>query len=126
MDTLNDVVLTTRIRFARNIKGYRFPYNMIDKQKKEVLNYIKDRVKDKYNVLELNNIDGLIKIGYILIYILFFLIDDLAIFIIAMLTLKISGVTTKYSKFAHLVGGIIMIIIGLLLIFKPEWIMLNF
>ena len=77
-------------------------------------------------ILELNNIDGLMKIGYILIYILFFLVDDLAIFIIAMLTLKISGVTTKYSKFAHLVGGIIMIIIGLLLIFKPEWIMLNF
>lgn len=77
-------------------------------------------------ILELNNIDGLIKIGYILIYILFFLIDDLAIFIIAMLTLKISGVTTKYSKIAHLVGGIIMIVIGLLLIFKPEWIMLNF
>ena len=63
---------------------------------------------------------------YVLIYVLFFLIDDLAIFIIAMLTLKISGVTTKYSKIAHLVGGIIMIIIGLLLIFKPEWIMLNF
>ena len=61
MDTLNDVVLTTRIRFARNIKGYRFPYNMIDKQKKEVLNYIKDRVKDKYNVLELNNIDEVTK-----------------------------------------------------------------
>ena len=77
-------------------------------------------------ILELNNIDGLMKIGYILIYILFFLIDDLAIFIIAMLTLKISGVTTKYSKIAHLVGGIIMIVIGLLLIFKPEWIMLNF
>lgn len=77
-------------------------------------------------ILELNNIDGLMKIGYILIYILFFLIDDLAIFIIAMLTLKISGITTKYSKIAHLVGGIIMIIIGLLLIFKPEWIMLNF
>ena len=77
-------------------------------------------------ILELNNIDGLMKIGYILINILFFLIDDLAIFIIAMLTLKISGVTTKYSKIAHLVGGIIMIVIGLLLIFKPEWIMLNF
>jgi len=61
MDTLNDVVLTTRIRFARNIKGYRFPYNMIDKQKKEVLNYIKDRVKDKYSVLELNNIDEVTK-----------------------------------------------------------------
>lgn len=61
MDTLNDVVLTTRIRFARNIKGYRFPYNMIDKQKKEVLDYISERIKDKYNLLELNNMDEVTK-----------------------------------------------------------------
>lgn len=77
-------------------------------------------------ILELNNITGLMKIAYILLYILFFLIDDLVIFTVAMLTLKISGITTKYNKLAHLIGGIIMIIIGLLLIFKPEWIMLNF
>lgn len=61
MDTLNDVVLTTRIRLARNIKGYRFPNNMTGKHKKEVLNYIKERVKDKYNLLELNNIDDITK-----------------------------------------------------------------
>lgn len=61
MENLNDVVLTTRIRFARNIKGHRFPNNMIDKQKKEVLNYIKDRVKDKYSILELNNMDEVTK-----------------------------------------------------------------
>ena len=61
MDTLNDVVLTTRIRFARNIKGRRFPNNMIDKQRKEVLDYISNGVKDKYNVLELNNMDEVTK-----------------------------------------------------------------
>jgi putative Mn2+ efflux pump MntP len=43
-----------------------------------------------------------------------------------MKTLEVSGVTTKYNKYSHLFGGILMIIIGLLLIFKPQWIMFNF
>ena len=63
---------------------------------------------------------------YILIYIFFFLIDDIIIFVIAMVTLKITGISNKYSKYSHLIGGIIMLLIGLLLIFKPGWIMLNF
>lgn len=78
------------------------------------------------SILDLNNIGLASKIIYILLYVLFYLLDDLIIFVVAMLTLKISGVTTKYNKLSHLVGGIIMILIGLLLIFKPEWIMFNF
>lgn len=62
---------------------------------------------------------------YILIYILFFLIDDLVVFFIAMITLHITGITTKYSKYSHLIGGVIMVIIGILLIFKPEILMLG-
>ena len=60
---------------------------------------------------------------YILLYIFFFMIDDLFIFIIAMLTLRITGISTKYSRISHLVGGILMVLIGLLLILKPEWLM---
>lgn len=78
------------------------------------------------SLLELNKVSSFMKIVYLLIYILFFLIDDLVIFIVAMKTLEVSGVTTKYNKYSHLVGGILMIIIGLLLIFKPQWIMFNF
>lgn len=78
------------------------------------------------SMLELNGISGLGSVLYILLYIIFFLIDDIVIFVIAMTTLKISGITTKYNRLSHLIGGIIMVIIGLLLIFKPEWIMLNF
>ena len=58
--------------------------------------------------------------GYIILYIVIFMIDDLIVFIIAMKTLEITGLTTKYSKFTKIVGGIIMLIIGVLLIFKPE------
>ena len=32
----------------------------------------------------------------------------------------------QYNKIVNLIGGILMIIMGILLIFKPEWIMLNF
>ena len=60
---------------------------------------------------------------YILFYIFIFMLDDLLIFFIAMTTLRLTGLTTKYSRWSHLIGGILMLIIGLLLIFKPEWLM---
>lgn len=62
----------------------------------------------------------------IFLYILFFLLDDIIVFAIAMKTLEVTGISTKYSKYSHLIGGIIMTLIGLLLIFKPAWIMFNF
>lgn len=61
--------------------------------------------------------------GYILLYIFFFMIDDMIIFAIAMFTLKATGLSTKYGKISSLVGGIIMIIIGLILVLKPELLM---
>lgn len=77
-------------------------------------------------ILSLNNILGFQKIIYLLVYIIFYLLDDLIIFLIAVFTLKTKGISTKYNKIVNLVGGILMIIMGILLIFKPEWIMLNF
>lgn len=61
MEDYNDVVLTTRIRLARNVKGYKFPYNMIDKERKALLNEVKDKLKDKCTILELDNIDDVTK-----------------------------------------------------------------
>lgn len=60
---------------------------------------------------------------YLLLYIFIFILDDLLIFISAMLTLKITGLQTKYSRLSHLVGGIIMLIVGILLLVKPELLM---
>jgi len=57
---------------------------------------------------------------YILLYILFFLIDDLIVFTIAMVTLRLTGVTNRYQKWSHLVGGAIMVAIGFLLVFFPN------
>lgn len=60
---------------------------------------------------------------YLLLYIFIFMLDDLFIFFTAMITLRLTGIQSKYSRISHLVGGILMLIIGFLLIFKPEWLL---
>lgn len=77
-------------------------------------------------VLSLNNLSTTEYILYMLLYIIFFLIDDIIIFVIAMKTLEIKAISNKYTKYSHLIGGIIMLILGVLLILKPEWLMFNF
>ena len=77
-------------------------------------------------LLALNNTSGFMRFIYTFVYIFFFLVDDLVVFFIAMFTMKVTGISTKYNKFSHLLGGIIMLLIGLLLIFKPEWLMFHF
>lgn len=77
-------------------------------------------------ILAMNNLSGLEYWIYILIYIFFFMLDDLVIFAISVKTFELTGISTKYSKYSHLIGGIIMLLIGMLLILKPEWLMFNF
>lgn len=77
-------------------------------------------------ILTVNEVSKLSQIIYSLIYVFFFLIDDIVIFIIAMKTLEIKAISNKFGKYSHLIGGVIMLIIGLLMIYKPEWLMFNF
>jgi hypothetical protein len=74
-------------------------------------------------VLALNEMAGWQYYSYILLYIFFFMLDDLFIFFVAMITLEMTGITTKYAKASRLIGGLVMLAIGLMLIFKPEWLM---
>lgn len=76
-------------------------------------------------LLALNNISAFGRFIYTLIYIISFLLDDLIIFFIAMFTMKVTGVSTKYNNVSHLIGGVIMIIVGVLLIFNPGILMFN-
>ncbi len=77
-------------------------------------------------ILTINEAGKFGQILYSLLYILFFMIDDIIIFIIAMKTLEIKAISNKYGKYSHLIGGIIMVVIGILMIYKPEWLMFNF
>jgi glutaredoxin len=60
---------------------------------------------------------------YLLLYILIFMLDDIIVFVVAMLTLQLMGVTTRYKRFSNLIGGLLMLLIGALLILKPGWLM---
>lgn len=54
----SDVVISTRIRYARTISGYKFPNMMSKKEKKELLKKVKNSVnKEEYNFFETSNID---------------------------------------------------------------------
>ena len=59
--------------------------------------------------------------AYLSLYILIFMLDDLAVFFIAMKTLQITGITGAYVRHSHAIGGMVLIAIGLMLLFKPEW-----
>lgn len=74
-------------------------------------------------VLALSNLPAWQHYFYIFIYIFFFMIDDMLVFALALFTLQTKTFSTKYSRYSSLVGGLIMIIIGILLVFKPSWIM---
>jgi cytochrome c biogenesis protein CcdA len=77
-------------------------------------------------ILAVNEITGIPRILYLLLYTFFYMIDDFIVFVIAVATLELSTTSTKYGKYSKIVGGIIMILVGLLLILKPEILMLNF
>lgn len=77
-------------------------------------------------ILAINDLPSTQSLFYNIIYILFFMLDDLVVFIIAMTTMKLTGISNKYNKYAHLIGGLIMLLIGLLMIINPSILKFNF
>ena len=77
-------------------------------------------------ILALNKITGMTRIIYLIVYTIFYMLDDMVVFITSVTALEVTVTNTKYSKYGSLISGIIMIIMGILLVFKPEWIMFNF
>jgi hypothetical protein len=74
-------------------------------------------------ILALNQISALNHYLYLLLYTFVFMLDDLIIFSLAVVTLTKVGFTEKYNYWATLIGGLLILILGLLLIFKPELLM---
>jgi thiol-disulfide isomerase/thioredoxin len=60
---------------------------------------------------------------YLLLYIVVFMLDDIIVFVTAMITLQLMGATTRYKRLSNLIGGVLMLLLGVLLIFKPGWLM---
>ena len=60
---------------------------------------------------------------YLVLYIFVFMLDDLIVFVVAMVTLQLLGVGTRYKQVSNLIGGVLMLILGILLILRPEALM---
>ncbi len=58
--------------------------------------------------------------SYLLIYIIFYMIDDFLIFLVALFTLKMTNLSQKYLKTVKLISGILLLVLGLVMIFYPE------
>ncbi|MEK7657607.1 MAG: glutaredoxin [Patescibacteria group bacterium] len=72
-------------------------------------------------ILEINNLGFISVQFYTFVYILLYMIDDLIVFGLALYGFnKLQTASYKYSRLSSLIGGILMLILGLLLIFYPE------
>lgn len=74
-------------------------------------------------ILALNQVSSLNHYLYLLLYTFIFILDDLVIFSLAVITLSKIGFTEKYNYWATLIGGLLILVLGILLIFKPELLM---
>jgi glutaredoxin len=63
--------------------------------------------------------------AYLTLYIFVYMFDDLVVFVTAMTTLQLSGMTGRYSHFSHLIGGGALVAIGAIMLLRPEWLMLG-
>ncbi|MFA5108686.1 MAG: thioredoxin family protein [Candidatus Micrarchaeia archaeon] len=70
-------------------------------------------------VLALSNLSGLEYYFYILTYTLFFMFDDLIIFGLAAMAVS-SDFGQKYAGYCHIIGGVIMLLLGIMLLFFPN------
>ncbi len=70
------------------------------------------------SMLSIQNYTFIQRLGYIGVYVFFFLLDDLIIFTIALISMQITGISNKLSKISNIIGGILMLVIGVLLLFS--------
>lgn len=59
--------------------------------------------------------------GYLLLYNLVYMLDDIALFAIAATTLQLTGFGARYARASRLLGAVVLAAIGLMLLFRPQW-----
>jgi len=58
---------------------------------------------------------------YLALYVLVFLADDIVLVVLALVTLNVATMEGSYARWVRLAGGILMLMLGLILIFRPAW-----
>ena len=75
-------------------------------------------------ILQINEVPFWARQFYTFIYIIGYMIDDIIVFWFALMSINKLQLTTKYSKWVNLFGGILMIILGLIMLIKPSLIIM--
>lgn len=71
-------------------------------------------------ILDINEFSALKRQLYMVLYIIMYMIDDLIIFGIAIYSFERIGLTSKYARYCHLIGGLLMLLLGYFLMFNPS------
>lgn len=71
------------------------------------------------HVLAISELSALQHYSYILLYDLFFMLDDLIIFGLAVFAVN-SAMGTRYAKYCKLIGGVVLIVLGIVITFAPN------
>jgi hypothetical protein len=71
-------------------------------------------------ILAMHDLSPLAHYGYLSLYIAVFLLDDILIFVIAMVTLRSVVATGRFSRISHLIGGCVLLALGAVLVLRPD------
>lgn len=76
-------------------------------------------------ILSLQNLSGLQYYLYLVFYNIFYMLDDFIVFGVAFFTMNRFNFSDKYNRWSTLAAGAIILVLGILLIFKPEILMFS-
>ncbi len=71
------------------------------------------------NLLAAQEITGLAFLGLLLVYMIIYQLDELGIFLVAVLTLRKNKMEEKYGRVLKLLGGMLMLALGLVMLINP-------
>ncbi|QQS21152.1 MAG: hypothetical protein IPL87_01305 [Candidatus Moraniibacteriota bacterium] len=71
-------------------------------------------------ILELNDLGFIQSQSLMALYVLFYMVDDVLVFALALWGFEKIHLTEKYSRWSALVGGILMLFLGFLLLVRPD------
>jgi hypothetical protein len=71
-------------------------------------------------MLAMQDLPPLAHYGYLALYLAVFLLDDAAIFVVAMITLGSVAATGRFSRLSHLIGGVVLLALGALMVLRPD------
>lgn len=70
-------------------------------------------------LLEMSSLGFIEKQSYILLYTLFYMVDDFVVFGVAIYAMSYIGLTTKYSRYCLFIGWVVMLVLGYFFLFDP-------